>query len=267
MPGVHRVEAAPLNGLPSAVALPRLVRRLRRRRYDLAIDPCLSSTTNRVALAVCGARLKLGFAVQDGWAPLTHAVTPQRELTHEGLRPLELLRAALPESTLRLTTRMDLGLSESELEEGRRLLDRSADGVDASPRVGFFTQAAAGKQLGTEWWQAWIAAVSDGSVRPRLVEVLPPGVSEPVATGVAALSHPDPRRLGAALAGLSAFVSCDTGPMHLASAAGVPTLGLFRATDVVQYGPYGPLDRVLDARDLAPAQAAWQVLEHLTQRS
>jgi len=38
----------------------------------------------------------------------------------------------------------------------------------------------------------------------------------------------------------AAFVSADTGPMHLAAAAGVPCVALFGPKDPAVYGPYGP---------------------------
>jgi heptosyltransferase-3 len=41
------------------------------------------------------------------------------------------------------------------------------------------------------------------------------------------------------------FVGNDSGLMHLAAAAGAPTLGLFGPTDPRRYGPWGPRGRVL----------------------
>jgi ADP-heptose:LPS heptosyltransferase len=35
------------------------------------------------------------------------------------------------------------------------------------------------------------------------------------------------------------FISVDTGPMHIAAAFGVPTIGLFGPTSAAMYGPYG----------------------------
>jgi len=40
------------------------------------------------------------------------------------------------------------------------------------------------------------------------------------------------------------FIGNDSGAMHLAAAAGIPTLGLFGPSDERLYGPYGPLTRV-----------------------
>jgi ADP-heptose:LPS heptosyltransferase len=41
------------------------------------------------------------------------------------------------------------------------------------------------------------------------------------------------------------FVGCDTGPLHLASAVGVPSVALFGPKDPRVYGPYNPLHRVV----------------------
>jgi ADP-heptose:LPS heptosyltransferase len=264
---VRRIEAAGLNGLRAGAELARLVRRLRARRYDLAIDPCLGSRTNRIALALCGARRRLGFAARGGWPWLTHAVRPAGELTHEALRPLELLRAALPPQRLRLEPRLDLALDEAELEAGRRLLDSAAEPGAQVVRIGFFTEAAGSKRLDAAWWTAWIRDLLSRRHQIRLVQILPPGAARPHAAEAAALRQADPRRLAAALAGLDLFVSADTGPMHLASAAGVPTLGLFKSTNAVQYRPYGPQDLELDVRGMSPDAVATVVVERLARRS
>lgn len=52
----------------------------------------------------------------------------------------------------------------------------------------------------------------------------------------------------AAFAKLSlAFVGADTGPTHIAAALGVPTVGLFGASDAERNSPYGPKVRVVTA--------------------
>jgi ADP-heptose:LPS heptosyltransferase len=50
---------------------------------------------------------------------------------------------------------------------------------------------------------------------------------------------------GAALRRAALFVGNDSGPMHLAAAAGAPTLGLFGPTRDAHYAPWGPRSAVL----------------------
>ena len=41
------------------------------------------------------------------------------------------------------------------------------------------------------------------------------------------------------------FVGCDSGPLHLASAVGTPSVGLFGPKDPTVYGPFNPIHRVV----------------------
>lgn len=58
------------------------------------------------------------------------------------------------------------------------------------------------------------------------------------------------RQLAALLERSRLYVGTDSGPMHLASAIGVPTVGLFGPSDPAQFSPYRPPARVV-RRELA----------------
>ena len=69
------------------------------------------------------------------------------------------------------------------------------------------------------------------------------------------------RQLQAIIGQARLFVSCDTGPMHLAAALGVPVLALFGPADPRRTGPFGSQHRVLripsvDDTDPGPAPPA-----------
>lgn len=49
----------------------------------------------------------------------------------------------------------------------------------------------------------------------------------------------------AVLSRVRLFVGCDSGLMHMAAAAGAPTLGLFGPSDETLYAPWGPLGRTI----------------------
>ncbi len=63
---------------------------------------------------------------------------------------------------------------------------------------------------------------------------------------VGCLSLPE---IAAVLARVSLFVGNDSGLMHLAAAAGAPTIGLFGPTNAAEYGPAGPNARTAIAAD------------------
>lgn len=73
--------------------------------------------------------------------------------------------------------------------------------------------------------------------------------------GAAVLAPPSPPAASARLASRAAlFVGADTGPTHLAAAAGTPTVALFGPTDPARFGPVGSRVRIL--RDEAEAYNA-----------
>ncbi len=64
--------------------------------------------------------------------------------------------------------------------------------------------------------------------------------------GAASLAPASPPAASARLAArASLFVGADTGPTHLAAAAGTPTIALYGPTDPVRFGPVGPRVRIL----------------------
>ena len=67
-----------------------------------------------------------------------------------------------------------------------------------------------------------------------------------LADGAATVAPPTPPAATARLAARAAlFVGADTGPTHLAAAAGTPTVALFGPTDPARFGPVGPRVRIL----------------------
>lgn len=89
--------------------------------------------------------------------------------------------------------------------------------------------------------------------------------------------------LVAFLRGCDLFIGGDSGPMHLASALGVPVLGLYGPSDPVRNGPFQGLYRVVTASapcgpcykrncattacmDSIPVEQVWEVLEGLLER-
>ncbi len=44
---------------------------------------------------------------------------------------------------------------------------------------------------------------------------------------------------------INLFISCDTGPLHLCSVMGIPTVSIFGPTDPVRNGPFGPNHEVV----------------------
>jgi len=270
IPGVRRIIAFPHKG-------PRLVSRyfgalraLRAQRYDLAIDPVPESTSGRIAISLCRARYRLGFATGSQWAPLTHAMA-ETGPAHQGVQPVLLLCRAFNVPCDLHGLQLSLCLRPEELEAGRQAVIAAVSrvtGARATPgrAFGFFAHATASKTIERTWWLAFWQAFLELEPEAVPLEFLPTPHTPPVDPRFARLHFPSTRALTAAMAATHAFISADTGPMHLASSTPVPTVALFQATDPAIYGPLKPIDVTLDLNRVTPQQVA-QRCQELWRRS
>ncbi|MGH9749460.1 MAG: glycosyltransferase family 9 protein, partial [Candidatus Polarisedimenticolia bacterium] len=55
----------------------------------------------------------------------------------------------------------------------------------------------------------------------------------------------DVRSMAALIGACELFVGCNSGPLHIAGALGVPTVSVMGPTDPVRFAPRGPADRVV----------------------
>ncbi|HTY93078.1 MAG TPA: glycosyltransferase family 9 protein [Steroidobacteraceae bacterium] len=258
LPGVRRVIVFPHRSPLRIGRYVAALREVRKERYALAIDPIPESTSGHALLSLARARYRLGFSGPGQWAPLTHAVPVPGEVAHRALQPLYLacriFGAAWPPPRQELF----LALSPEELAAGQALI---AQAIGPGPQpgrdvVGFFAHATHRKALGREWWLAFWEAYLALEPRAIPVEFLPSPATAPIRADIIGIHVPSTRALAAAIASTRLFVSADAGPMHLASATPVATIGLFKVTDPALFGPLKPVDRVIDIVRHSPAEAA-----------
>ena len=269
MPGLERIIVFPhKGGAGMAGRYLRALRMLRRREYDLAIEPTQFSTSGRIVLALSRSRYRLGFATPTQWAPLTHAVPPPGQVLHMGAEPTYLLAHGLRQPFDASAARLWLPLSTAELAAGKNAITAALAAVPATVQagpgskdlIGFFAHATGLKHLGKSWWlQFWSAFLELApSVQP--VEFLPSPGTPATNPAFAALNLPAQRLLTAAIANTGLYLSADGGPMHLAGSTDTPTVGLFNGhSDPKLYGPLKPADLSIDIRGLTPREVALKV--------
>jgi heptosyltransferase-3 len=266
LPSVRSVMLVP-DSLPARISL---VRQLRRRAYDVAIDPSISSTTNRLFTRLSGARYKLGFASRHQWVHLTHAVPePENEL-HQARQAVALMHSNLFAPPVRTFTNLCVHVSEQARQHATAVLEAALDTATGDrsdgPLVGFFPFATGTKSLSASWWSQWTKALLEVVPGAYLVRVVPPGhPPQPREARLVTVSFPELDRLAALIGSLDVFVAADSGPMHLAAAAGTPTIGLFSETLPELYAPLGNDCITIGPQDLEPSSVAARVAAHLTQ--
>lgn len=226
---------------------------LRRKRFDLAID-FQGNLRSGVVTFGSGARVRIGFTAgrvkeHSHLFYTRHAVSP-RAAIHRIERNLLLLRAIGIEPRV-LPARLTVGPEDARgsiifLKE-KNLDDRQF--TTLHPGVSKF---GAFKQ----WNADGFAEVARRLVQQRKMKVVVtwgPGeraLAEKIVkmSGEGVMLGPEPaglRELAYLLGKSALFVGCDTGPLHIAAAAGTPAVAIFGPKDPSIYAPAGNGHRVV----------------------
>lgn len=234
---LQRIHLIKLQGKALLSSLPALWQ-LRQQRYDRVYVPFASSTDHLLAAWVPACE-KIGFDDAKGDALFAHP-TPVQPDGHYAHRPLQLLgMEASPNEQIALGIPV-AGRSPHLSALAARYPDR--------PLIGFFTGARKGKGLSAPQWQRLLNQLRQHIPGALMVQFNDPAAAVPL-VGDVTLSLTSLCEFAAVTAGLTLFVSCDTGPLHLAAASGVPCLGLFTQTDPRHYGCLGSQHHNLVVRD------------------
>jgi heptosyltransferase-2 len=229
---------------------------LRARRFDCAV--LLQNAFESAALVrLAGIPIRIGYARDGrGWllthpipVPLTGEIQP-----HQRFYYLELLKRAKLIENYSQNAIIRLDGASAAAQKGREHFCRA--GVEG-PVVGVSPGAAYGGAK--RWLPERFAEAAVEVARERLATVAIFGAPEEAAVcelveqGIRASQQPYINFAGKT--GLAQFIemtaACevyltnDSGPMHIASALGVPTVAIFGATDDVATGPTGAQSRVI----------------------
>lgn len=226
----------------------RIAAALRAKKFDLAVIPHRSLRSALVA-RLAGIARRVGFASSAGRFLLTDAV-PFSWLAHDLERNLALARplggdAAPAEGEARYVTppapgpQLLAALTRAGIKDGDRL-------VGVHPGAAWAT-----KRWLPERFAALCRLLAADGLKPMIVGG--PGdaaLGAQIARdgGAADLTgRTDLAELSALMGRLALFVTNDSGPMHLAAAAGVPVVALFGATTrELGFFPYGSRHRVVE---------------------
>lgn len=244
------------------IAIVRTALQIRRAHYDLALDPCEASQSGRLLATIAGARHVIGIPRGQSIAGLEESGWMGRVPAHMAQWPVHLLRRTLarqlPEPDDDFPA-LDIQLSAAERERARTTLEQMLQ-VAGESRVrhviGVFAEATGAKGYGRDWWQRFIRVVAERYPDVAIVEIVPADGRPRLAADLPSFGSPSPREVAAVISNMQCFVSGDCGVMHLASAAGVPTIGLFSVTDALKYAPYGHGSRALDTNGKSPEEVA-----------
>ncbi|MBI4248750.1 MAG: lipopolysaccharide heptosyltransferase II [Elusimicrobia bacterium] len=235
----------------------RLVQELRQRRFDLAVIPHRSLRSALIAF-LCGIPKRVGFAASAGKWLLTDALS-FNWLMHDRDRNLSLIHAVSANGGAVSESAPLNGKSASPRTSGDAVFSRlrGAGIRDGEVLVGVhpgsvwptkrwlperFSQLIA--RLDAQGLRAVIIGESrDASLARQILS----GAGNPAGaldwTGQTGLAE-----LMALMRHLRLFITNDSGPMHIATSCGVPTLAIFGpTTKELGFFPYGDAHRVVES--------------------
>lgn len=226
---------------------PMLLLRLRSVRYDLAVDlSCSQSALGSFIVGCSGARFKVG---RKGKWDFWYNVKLPKPTERNKYRRLPALLATMGLRTEDTIPRIIL--STSERSTGRKLLEGLTK-REKGPLVGLSVggRERRGKRWPAENFLKLIlklkacgiqTIVFIGPEEKQLVELF----KKSVGPDIPVIYEPALRSFAAMLSNCHLFVSCDSGPMHLACALGVRTIAIFQNPDFDRWGPPSCLARII----------------------
>ena len=203
-------------------------------KYDLAINATQGSSSGRLSISFAKADYKFfGEEVEN-------IKTQHADYNHIAKNTIYNLRHYLTQIGLDENKSevpfLDLKLDQSEIEDGKRKLH---DLVKNNKKtICLFTNATGDKCYSEEWWTDFYDKLEATFPDYNIIELLPVENISKLNFKIPNFYSKDVREMCGFIANCAIFIAADNGVMHLASASGVPTIGLFSVTDENMYKPY-----------------------------
>ncbi|WP_038868448.1 MULTISPECIES: glycosyltransferase family 9 protein [Vibrio harveyi group] len=211
------------------------IRLLKREKYDLLFAPTAGACDTFLS-ALIPAKNKIAFKKVKTEQVFTHSSVADSPFRHGAYKPLSILEAMGHEldNTLDHHIVFDSKELSSGIQQARKLRE------EGKPIFAFFRGARGKKKLSDHAWLTILAEFERKQGQSvNWVEVLSPDIQQPLLKGSRTLACKDLRQLGATLRYLDGFLCCDTGPLHLADAAGATCFGFYTETCPQRFGLMG----------------------------
>lgn len=239
----------------------QFIARLRRRRFDLAVN-MTEGDRGAILAFLSGARFRFGMDPnRRGFLGkrllYTHTIQPVYDGRHKALMDLDVLT---PLGIQGVAATVQLFVSEDD----RQVVDRLLAERGMFPGRPFVVVHPTSRWLFKCWRDEAVAKVVDHLEERGMAVALTCG-PDPKETGklgaILALCRSRPmvlsgcltlKQLAALLERSSLFFGVDTAPMHMAAALGKPVVALFGPSDSTVWGPLTPFRRILEHREAFP---------------
>lgn len=209
---------------------------LRTRKYDLVINANFGSSSGRISTLVANSRYKMFGEFDEKY------IEKIQDYQHSAKQSIYNLRQFLSELGVsennETIPNLDIKLDAKETEAGKKKLFSITQ--NDKPTICLFTNATGDKCYSEQWWSDFYNTLKETFPDYNIVELLPVENISKLNFAIPHFYSKDIREMGGFIANTGVFIAADNGVMHLASASGTPTVGLFMVTDENLYKPYNP---------------------------
>lgn len=207
---------------------------IKTKNYDLVINANYGSSSGRLSTLFARSKYKM-FGDFDEGLSSNHA-----DYRHIAKNSIYNLRQYLAQLGIyggnRELPTLDLKLDHEEIKAGREKLFNMVN--NDKKTICLFTNATGEKCYSEAWWEGFYEKLAQAFPNYNIIELLPVENISKLNFKIPSFYSTDIREMGAFIAACSLFIAADNGVMHLASASGTPTVGLFSVTDEKGYAPY-----------------------------
>ena len=235
----------------------RLARELRDRRYDAWIELEHYYRFTTILGYLTGARVRVGFAIPGQVRRFLFTIGVPYPVDAHELEAFLSIAGALG-ADVEEPAPVPIPVTDGDVRAVRDWLEAATRGLPQPPGLVVLHATTSPIATSRRWPEdRWIELADRIAERYGLTAVFTGAPEDAEALGRLAARTARPSFVSAgaltlkqfsALASMAALVvSLDTGPLHVATATGTPTVGLFGPGDVVKWRPYGPENAAVTA--------------------
>ncbi len=207
---------------------------VRDRHYDIVMNVVFNSSSGRICAQTADASYRFLGDI-DPVIPLTFA-----DHDHMAKFPVYSFRHFIRKLGYQPRNEpvapVDIKLQPAELTEGRKRLNDLVK--NERPTIAIYTYATGVKCYDKEWWADFYARLQTEFPSYNIAEILPVENVSQIGFRAPSFYSKQLREIAGVIANAAVFIGADSGMMHLASASGVPVIGLFKSNNMSTYAPY-----------------------------
>lgn len=219
-------------------------------KYDLVINMAEGSSSGNLLTRLARAKYKV----------LNNKHTNQQlNITevHMALRPIANFRVCFNLPSKDPYPNLSLGFPKPTISSIKWYSDKEER--LKKPILFLFTNATGNKDYDATFWKEMATLVTQKFPEHHLVEFLPICGTSKLNGAIDQFYSKDLMEMAKVLACGDIIITGDCGIMHLAVAAPIKTIALFKSNSIDKYKPYGNQNCVIDTRNYSPKEIVQQI--------